>query len=383
MSAISGQSTTSFQVIGGVVAQNLNALISAAAGNSTVQATVAVNGGNPPALSVPAQVGGQTTTAIQFTVSAQDAYSLPVTLLASGLPAGATFDGKTGAFLWTPTTTQMGTFAVTISAADTAGLSSFKTAVINVTSNQATILGLYNAASLTMDQTCSPGSLATLVGYNFTSANPPFPNQAPWPTQLGGVQVMVNGSATPLLAVTSEQVNFQCPNLTPGTVLTITLETTNTVSPPPIQATMVETTPALFAINASGQGAVLIAGTNILAMPPTDGIPSRPAQVGEYLAIYANGLGPVTQPVTPGTPAPTDHTISTIDQVTVYLGGVAYTPSFAGLAPGVAGLYQVNVALNSGVVTGNSVPLYVTVTRADGTMATSNTVTVAIQSAGQ
>ncbi len=363
------------------MAQNQNVLLTAAAGNHTVQATVTVNGGNPPALTVPPQVSGQTTSAIQFTVSAQDAYSLPVTLMASGLPAGATFDGKTGIFQWTPATTQMGTFAVTVSAADTAGLSSFKTAVINVTSNQATILGLYNAASLTMDQTCSPGSLATLIGYNFTSVNPPLPTQAPWPTQLGGVQVLVNHVAMPLLAVTTQQINFQCPNLTPGTPLTVTLETTNSVSPPPLQATMVETTPGLFAINASGQGAVLVAGTNILAMPVTDGIPSRPAQVGEYLAIYANGLGPVTQPVAPGTAAPGDHTISTIDQVTVYIGGVAFTPSFAGLAPSLAGLYQVNVALASGVATGNSVPLYVTVTRADGTMATSNTVTVAIQNA--
>lgn len=56
------------------------------------------------------------------------------------------------------------------------------------------------------------------------------------------------------------------------------------------------------------------------------------------------------------------------------IGGVAVTPSFAGLAPGFVGLYQVNAQVPQGVTPGNSVAIVIT---ASG-MA-SNTVTIAVQ----
>jgi uncharacterized protein (TIGR03437 family) len=56
------------------------------------------------------------------------------------------------------------------------------------------------------------------------------------------------------------------------------------------------------------------------------------------------------------------------------IGGLPVTPSFAGLAPGYVGLYQVNAQVPSGVTPGNAVPVLMTV---NGSV--SNTVTVAVQ----
>jgi uncharacterized protein (TIGR03437 family) len=151
----------------------------------------------------------------------------------------------------------------------------------------------------------------------------------------------------------------------------------------PIQATMAESTPGIFMVNAANQGAVLIAGTNELAMPVTDAIPSRPAKIGEYLTIFASGLGPVAENIPAGAAAPLDHVVAAMDQVSVVIGGAEFTPSFAGLAPGQTGLYQVNVGLAEDTAIGNSIPLYVRVTHPDGTTSTSNTVTIAIQGAGR
>jgi uncharacterized protein (TIGR03437 family) len=67
--------------------------------------------------------------------------------------------------------------------------------------------------------------------------------------------------------------------------------------------------------------------------------------------------------------------------VRVLLGGVAISPDFAGLAPGAIGIYQINVPVTTEVPVGLAVPLRVEVTLGDGSVLTSNEVTVAIEEA--
>jgi uncharacterized protein (TIGR03437 family) len=74
-----------------------------------------------------------------------------------------------------------------------------------------------------------------------------------------------------------------------------------------------------------------------------------------------------------------DPLIRLKDTVRVFLGGVEVSPDFAGLAPGAIGLYQIDVPVTAAVPSGPNVPLRVEVTRADGSVVTSNEVTVAIE----
>ncbi len=76
---------------------------------------------------------------------------------------------------------------------------------------------------------------------------------------------------------------------------------------------------------------------------------SNPAVRGQPVALYVNGLGPVTNTPPSGDPAAQSQTTST---PIVTIGGVAAPVSFAGLAPGFAGLYQINVTVPSSIGAG-------------------------------
>jgi adhesin/invasin len=81
---------------------------------------------------------------------------------------------------------------------------------------------------------------------------------------------------------------------------------------------------------------------------------SNPAKAGETLQLYLTGLGSVTPSVADGAAASTT-TLSMVDeQVAVYVGGLTSKIAFAGLAPGFAGLYQINFVVPGGITTGIS-----------------------------
>jgi uncharacterized protein (TIGR03437 family) len=108
--------------------------------------------------------------------------------------------------------------------------------------------------------------------------------------------------------------------------------------------------------------------------------PARPALPREYLEIFANGLGATSAPVAPGQPAPLDHLVYAAVKVTAVLGDRSVKPEFAGLTPGSVGLFQINIAIPTGVPAGDAVPLHLEMEQPDGTILRSNTVTVAIGS---
>jgi minor extracellular serine protease Vpr len=77
-----------------------------------------------------------------------------------------------------------------------------------------------------------------------------------------------------------------------------------------------------------------------------------PAQRGDTISLYANGLGPVTNQPPSGDPAPTVPLAKTTSPVTVTIGGTSAPVSYSGLAPGFAGLYQINVTVPTSLSTG-------------------------------
>jgi minor extracellular serine protease Vpr len=87
--------------------------------------------------------------------------------------------------------------------------------------------------------------------------------------------------------------------------------------------------------------------------------PSNPVHRGDVLVIYATGLGRTNPLIPAGQPAPTDQLASTQIPVVVTLGGIQQQVLFAGLAPGLVGVYQINVQITRSVPEGLSVPLVI------------------------
>jgi len=167
----------------------------------------------------------------------------------------------------------------------------------------------------------------------------------PLPTQLNGVKVSLEGRALPLLYVSPFQINAQLPFDAAG-VATLRVETPNGSSEASI--TISEAAPAIFtAFTASGQlPAVLHANGRLVS-------PSAPAEAGEFVSVYMTGLGQVLGNILAGQPAPSSPPLQTRLAVQVQLGGILITPSYAGLAPGFAGLYQVNLQVPFDTQDGN------------------------------
>ncbi len=92
---------------------------------------------------------------------------------------------------------------------------------------------------------------------------------------------------------------------------------------------------------------------------------ANPAQRGQYISIYANGLGPVTNQPASGATSPVSPLAQSTSPgaISVTIGGQPATVTFVGLAPNYVGLYQLNVVVATDVpsgvqplvITGNSV----------------------------
>jgi uncharacterized protein (TIGR03437 family) len=233
--------------------------------------------------------------------------------------------------------------------------------------------GLVNAASLSAG--VAAGSIVSLFGTGMASST--FRAASlPLPTMLGTSTVRVNGVPAPLFYASPTQINFQVPwELAGQSQLSVSVDSGSAVSLP-LTDQISALAPGIFSASStgSGQGAVIIAGTAILAAPVGAFSGARPATRGEFVSIYCTGLGAVSGSTGSGSAAGSNPLSSTTVTPTVQIGGVPALVTFSGLAPGFAGLYQVNVQVPAAATAGSQVPVVLT---ANGV--SSNTVTIAIQ----
>jgi uncharacterized protein (TIGR03437 family) len=235
-------------------------------------------------------------------------------------------------------------------------------------------LAAVNAAS--SQQGLAPGSIASLYGTNLVGVTAKADSAPPLPFTLGGTTLSLPFSPVALFFVSPLQIDFQVPFVnvfgSSQTTLTVTQgQFSNTLN-----VTLVLYAPALFTTNSqgTGQAAALIANSPTLAAP-TGAFPgSRPAQPGEIVSVYCTGLGYVSNPPDPGSPALSNPLSRTESTPIVTLGGQHVAVSFSGLAPGFVGLYQVNIQIPAGGPSGSAVPMVLTIGGA-----ISNTATIAVQ----
>jgi hypothetical protein len=124
----------------------------------------------------------------------------------------------------------------------------------------------------------------------------------------------------------------------------------------PQTLTIAAAQPAIFTTNqqGTGQGAIVNGVTNVLADS------NHPVHSGDFVSIYCTGLGAVSPAVAEGQLAPTTVLTPTVAPVTVTIGGNNAMVNFAGLAPGFAGLNQVNAVVPDDAPTGDNVVVVMT-----------------------
>jgi uncharacterized protein (TIGR03437 family) len=209
--------------------------------------------------------------------------------------------------------------------------------------------GVLNAASFApITNPIAPGELITLFGSGLAKALTVAPG-LPFPTTLGGVQVTINGTAAPIYYVSPTQVSVIAPYSIPtdGSFAEVQV-TNNGVQSNTVELYTSPTAPGIFSQSQSGTGTGAILRQNSTVVSS-----GNPAIKGETIQIFLTGLGVVSPTSPAGAAGPSDPLSKVTGNLQVFIDGYEATPSYAGLAPGLAGLYQINVVVPATVSSGD------------------------------
>ncbi len=206
------------------------------------------------------------------------------------------------------------------------------------------------------------------------------------PTELADIQVLVNGQAAPLSAVTPGQINFVMPMSAPasgsvelqvvrkslGQVLAVGCAAlragTNTDGTPRYACVgsvpMDVASPALFAGQDSSRGTGQIAALNVRPDGTYYGInsPANPVSRSHFVELYATGQGFIPNAPPDGAMPGSSPLYSTPDKPRVIVNIAEVPPenvTYSGLNPFFPGLWQVNVKIPDSTPPANAIQLVI------------------------
>ncbi len=207
--------------------------------------------------------------------------------------------------------------------------------------------GVVNAASFVPGLTA--GSLATVFAAGVLD-DPGIvtTDRIPVATTLQDVSITINGTLAPIRALANqngqEQVNFQVPFDVVGTTAAVVV-TRSGASSTAVTVPIVDLQPAVY--TSDGTQAVVVHNADFTLVTA-----GRPLERNEYAFIYVSALGRVTNPPATGSGAPTSPLAVALADVRVTLAGTPCETEFAGLAPNLVGVYQVNFRVPSSAPSG-------------------------------
>jgi uncharacterized protein (TIGR03437 family) len=222
-------------------------------------------------------------------------------------------------------------------------------------------IGVANAASYQpITASLAPGELIILSGTGlYSGSGVDVAPSGAFPSSLGGVSVTIDSTPCPIYYVSATQLAVVVPyELASNTTSLANIQVTNNSVPSNIvQMYFQDAAPGSFSQKASGIGyaAAVHAATGQLLTQ------ANPVQPGEYISLFLTGLGTVTPTVSDGAVGPSNPLsyadVFNAGNLTVYFNdyntgsiGNSGTIQFAGLAPSLVGLYQINVQVPSGVL---------------------------------
>ncbi len=208
--------------------------------------------------------------------------------------------------------------------------------------------GIVNAGSFApFTAGLAPGELLTLYGANLAPGTQ-VESGIPFPTTLGNVQVLINSIPAPLYYVTPTQLSAIVPYGLTGGIAKVQVFNNNVASNA-VTALLSATSPGILTQSQNGLGygdAVHQDGSLVNG--------KNPAQIGETVSLFVTGLGAVNPAIGDGSAGPTDPLSNTTNTITAYIGGTQATVTYAGLAPQLGGLYQINLTVPPGVPSGDN-----------------------------
>jgi uncharacterized protein (TIGR03437 family) len=209
--------------------------------------------------------------------------------------------------------------------------------------------GVVNAASFQVGQGVAPGSYVSIFGANLSL-------------------IAGSGTTTHLpLAIQEVSVSFDVPaaNLSaPGHITYVSPQQVNVQVPwelrgqssARMKVSIGSASGAVYTVPIADYSPGVFSATSATYQPLTA---NHPATRGQPVIVFGTGFGPVNHTPASGDPA-LDSSSTTLATPLVSVGGVAARVDFSGLAPGYAGLYQINLTIPADAPTGTQ-PLVVSV----------------------
>jgi uncharacterized protein (TIGR03437 family) len=204
-----------------------------------------------------------------------------------------------------------------------------------------TSASVVNSATNTADA-LAPNAIASIYGANLSfdtqAASGSFPLHFMLPVTLAGVRVFVAGLETSLYYVSPGQINFVIPNLRVGDMSLYV--TRQGMAGPHVTVTVHDAGPGLYQWSPQ-----MIASTHADGSVITEEHPARP---GEIVVLYGTGLGHTDPDVVSGEINLNSAQITQLSEFHVSVEGTVLDGAnvyYAGVTPGIPGLYQVNVKL--------------------------------------
>ncbi len=203
----------------------------------------------------------------------------------------------------------------------------------------------------------SPGAYGSLGASGVTLADQTVAfSTVPMPKSLADTQVLLNGQPVPLHFVSPGQINFLIPNNAPSSGsmdVSVIRESTGQILATGL-IPMGPYAPGLF--TSAGNGTAQLAATN---QDGSINSASNPAKRGDIITLYGTGLGSVAGAPDDGN-VPGQQVHGPVPRVVI---GAGFVPDgniqYSGLAPGLIGVWQINVRIPENTAPGDAIPLSV------------------------